>query len=73
MSSEFILSELIFRKLVTTFMIQLCALWTSDSMVFGIYFYFEKKKSVMQEKLGEVFLKYLFGCARSVAQHDIQS
>ena len=70
------MSELIFlENLSQLFMIQLCALWTSDSMVFGIYFYFEKKKSVMQEKLGEVFLKNIYLAAPGLrcGMHDIQS
>lgn len=44
------------RKTCHNFLWYSCVLYgRSDSMVFGIYFYFEKKKSVMQEKLGEVF------------------
>ena len=56
-------------------MIQLCAIWTNDSMVFGIYFYFETKKSVMQEKLGEVFLKNIYLAAPGLrcGMHDNQS
>ena len=68
--------ELIFlEKLLQLFMIQLCAIWTNDSMVFGIYFYFEKKKSVRQEKPGEVFLKNIYLAAPGLrcVMHDIQS